>query len=109
LWKHFECKKCGRCCRCIGLPFDAGKLGGIANFLGITEEEVVERYYGKIVVEKGNRKIHFQDEKRTPCPFLNTDNNCSIYEVRPHGCRMYPVETDGGRQGVDCPGLVIPE
>ena len=55
-----------------------------------------------------------KDEKEKPKAIAIVKHHgnfhtCSIYEVRPHGCRMYPVETDAGRQGVDCPGLVIPE
>jgi Fe-S-cluster containining protein len=26
----------------------------------------------------------------SPCPFLGTDNYCSIYSVRPQACREYP-------------------
>jgi hypothetical protein len=28
--------------------------------------------------------------KKLPCSFLNDDNKCSIYEIRPAGCRTYP-------------------
>ena len=27
---------------------------------------------------------------QTPCPFLQEDNYCLIYEVRPKACRQYP-------------------
>jgi hypothetical protein len=26
----------------------------------------------------------------SPCPFLQVDNACAIYEVRPRACREYP-------------------
>jgi Fe-S-cluster containining protein len=26
----------------------------------------------------------------TPCVFLQNDNTCSIYEIRPRACREYP-------------------
>ncbi len=32
--------------------------------------------------------------KLSPCPFLQPDHYCSIYEVRPKACRDYP-HTDG--------------
>ena len=28
--------------------------------------------------------------KSTPCPFLGSDNFCSIYEDRPSDCRRFP-------------------
>lgn len=28
--------------------------------------------------------------KSLPCPFLGTDNFCSIYEVRPSDCHRFP-------------------
>lgn len=28
--------------------------------------------------------------KSSPCTFLNEDNTCSIYEMRPQACREYP-------------------
>jgi Fe-S-cluster containining protein len=28
--------------------------------------------------------------KKAPCPFLNADNYCSIYNSRPTACREYP-------------------
>jgi Fe-S-cluster containining protein len=28
--------------------------------------------------------------KSRPCPFLQSDNRCKVYEVRPKSCRGYP-------------------
>lgn len=28
--------------------------------------------------------------RQLPCPFLGTDNFCSIYDVRPKACREFP-------------------
>ena len=28
--------------------------------------------------------------KSSPCPFLNDDNTCFVYDVRPQACREYP-------------------
>ena len=28
--------------------------------------------------------------KQSPCVFLNTDNTCQIYDVRPSDCARYP-------------------
>jgi len=107
LWERFECQKCGRCCAEIGLPFYGLQLEKIANFLGLSRDQVIERYYGRIVVENGKKMVEFEDDKRTPCPFLLDDNTCRIYPVRPEGCQAYPIDTDLRAQGVDCPGYAL--
>jgi Fe-S-cluster containining protein len=109
LWNQFTCQKCGRCCRKTRLPWDPDRLTDIAEFLGISREEVVNKYYGRVVEANDQKMIEWADEKRTPCPFLQLDNTCKIYTVRPTECRLYPVETDCGRQGIDCLGLTISE
>jgi Fe-S-cluster containining protein len=39
----------------------------------------------------------------SPCPFL-ANNSCSIYEIRPLGCRLFP-KTAFGMQTQDCEAL----
>lgn len=102
-WVLFECQRCGKCCTEIGLPYDPDSIFEIAKFFNLTVAQVIEKYYGRIVEER--KKWEPEDHKRTPCPFLAADGDiksCSIYSVRPLGCRLYPFETDGGRAGVDC-------
>ena len=107
-WKFFKCQRCGRCCREIGLPYDAESAIRIAESLSVSLTELIERYYGEFV--RNGQFWRSQDEKRTPCPFLIKDGgkcSCRIYPIRPYGCKMYPLETDFGCQGVDCPALRI--
>lgn len=110
-WELFECQRCGRCCNKHGLPHDiyndGERFSEIAQFLKLTVEQVIEKYYGRIT-EDGEH-WESEDHKRTPCPFLRLEagnkTTCIIYEVRPRGCRLYPFDT--GRGGVDCPGARI--
>ncbi len=39
----------------------------------------------------GHYSLHYQELKRSfdPCPFLNDDNLCSVYEARPVICRAF--------------------
>lgn len=104
LWKYFECHRCGKCCIEIGLPYDPHSIFSIAETMGLSVRETIERYYGTYT-EDGQHWIS-DDSKRTPCPFLRFENECfycMIYSVRPEGCRLYPMQTDAGPQGVDCP------
>jgi Fe-S-cluster containining protein len=103
--KLFDCQRCGRCCVEIGLPYDPKIIFEMAKFLGLEVLEVIEKYYGQ-VTEDGKDWVS-SDHKRTPCPFITEysgTKSCAIYTVRPSGCRLYPLDTDGGRQDVDCPG-----
>ncbi len=107
-WELFECKRCGRCCTQIGLPYDPWRIFEIAKFLNLEVAQVIEKYYGRLV--KNGKEWESEDFKRTPCPFLKTSGDmreCAIYGVRPIGCELYPFGTDGGRCGVECPAADI--
>jgi hypothetical protein len=47
------------------------------------ESEFIETYLK--VDEEGDFVV-----KSTPCPFLGSDNFCSIYEHRPSDCQRFP-------------------
>jgi hypothetical protein len=47
------------------------------------ESDFIERYLR--LDEEGDYVV-----KTTPCPFLGSDNYCSIYEVRPSDCERFP-------------------
>ena len=107
-WKYFKCQQCGKCCEEIGLAYDPYSLKEIANYLKISINELIETYYGKFTTD--GKYFEPDDNKRTPCPFLKSEESmkfCAIYPVRPEGCRLYPLETDFGRDGVDCPAANI--
>jgi Fe-S-cluster containining protein len=107
-WHLFKCQRCGKCCTEIGLPYDPKSIFEIATFLNLAVDQVIGKYYGR-VVEDG-KYWESEDHKRTPCPFLTLAGDrkcCAIYSVRPLGCRLYPFETDLGRAGVDCAGASI--
>jgi Fe-S-cluster containining protein len=107
-WGYFKCQQCGKCCAGIGLPYDPESIYKIAEYLNLSIDQVIEKYYGRIV--EAGKSWESDDNKRTPCPFLKTNGElkfCSIYEVRPSGCKSYPLDTDFGRNGVDCKAAEI--
>ena len=98
MWKYFECQRCGKCCLELGLPYDSEALSKISSYLNISKEEVVEKYYGRL--SEDGSKWESNDSKRIPCPFLKSTcagYYCEIYPARPEGCRVYPMESVGGR------------
>ncbi len=101
-WELFECQRCGICCMDIELPYDPKSIFEIAEFLGLTLEQTIERHYGRITED--GQSLEFEERKRKPCPFLTTDRDgkksCRIHSVKPDGCRLYPFDSTGG---LDCP------
>ncbi|MFC1968728.1 YkgJ family cysteine cluster protein [Chloroflexota bacterium] len=92
------CHRCAHCCQEIGYPHEPAKEHAIAQQLGISYEDFITTYIGDII---GNQKVN--PKPRAPCPFLS-GNTCTIYQVRPCGCRKYPLKTDCGSAGIDCKG-----
>jgi Fe-S-cluster containining protein len=108
MWNYFQCQQCGTCCEKIGLPYDEVSFFQIADFLKMPVEKIIENYYGNFSPD--GSYWEYVDSKRTPCPFLKHTGGkcfCEIYSVRPEGCRLYPIDTDSGREGIDCPAWAI--
>ena len=106
LWANFNCQRCGKCCE-GDLPWDPSRHKEIAAFLNITTDDLFNTYYGKI---SPNGRVELYDSKRAPCPFYKSEHNvnkCTIYPVRPEGCRLFPFDSDGGCAGVDCSAAKI--
>jgi len=106
-WSNFKCESCGKCCTQIGLPYDAGFIGRLSDYFGDDVVQLVSKYYGQ--VSSDGKSIEFDESKRTPCPFLKKNDDlllCSIYNIRPEGCRLYPIETDWADGGISCPGYL---
>ena len=94
----FLCTKCGVCCT-------------LEDFLTAGQTKANPELDAKIKVlfDELGKRWEANEAKydnyiaRTPCPFL-INNVCSIYELRPGGCRLFP-KTAFGMQTQDCPAL----
>lgn len=86
---RFACTGCGACC--IGRKDDyvlvnRGEADAIQLFLGLSRDWFRRRYLTKL--DHGEYGINLGPDGR--CPFLNADDMCSIYTIRPRQCRSYP-------------------
>lgn len=88
VFETVDCLKCANCCKTISPRFKTPDLVRVAKFLGIKQSELIEKYLR--LDEDGDYVV-----KSSPCPFLGSDNYCSIYDARPGDCRKYPY-TDSG-------------
>ncbi len=78
-----DCLECANCCTTTGPLLTDKDISRISKHLRIKDAEFVDEYVR--MDEDGDQVF-----KAMPCPFLGSDNYCSIYEHRPKACREYP-------------------
>lgn len=98
----FLCTKCGVCCTLEDF-LAAGEINSkpeehpeVHNKIKILFEALGEKW-------EANEAKYDEYVMHTPCPFL-VEKSCSIYEIRPDGCRLFP-KTAFGMQTQDCEAL----
>src|SRR6188768_295514 len=82
-FEKIDCLQCANCCRNYSPRFKTPDIKRISKVLGLRESVFIEKYL--VVDEEGDFVVN-----KKPCPFLGTDNFCSIYEDRPSDCRRFP-------------------
>ncbi len=80
---QINCLDCANCCRALGPRISDKDIDKMAKALRIKPSDVVQRYLTK------DEDYDFVF-KAMPCPFLQKDNYCLIYDSRPKACREYP-------------------
>lgn len=82
-FEKIDCLSCANCCRNYSPRFKTPDIKRISKHLRMKESNFIETYLR--LDEEGDYVVH-----STPCPFLGTDNFCSIYENRPSDCVRFP-------------------
>ena len=82
-FKKMDCLSCANCCKTTSPIFRDADIRRISKHLRVKEGKFISDYL---------KMDEEQDYvlKSTPCSFLEKDNSCSIYDVRPLACREYP-------------------
>ena len=80
---EINCLECGNCCRSLGPMILEKDIDVLSKSQRMKPSDFMEKYLRKD--EDGD--FVFQS---MPCPFLGSDNYCSVYENRPKACREYP-------------------
>ncbi len=82
-FRQINCLECANCCKTIspGIYYSDIKRLGIALKMKVTD--IISTYL--VLDDEGVYGF-----KQTPCPFLDENNYCAIYESRPKACREYP-------------------
>jgi Fe-S-cluster containining protein len=82
-FEQIDCLKCARCCKGFSPRFKGPDIKRISKVLGLKETALIEKY------------LVYDDEGdyvavTSPCPFLEENNQCAIYEDRPSDCQRFP-------------------
>ena len=83
VFENTNCLACGNCCKTTPAIVERSDVKRIAKYLNTTPKGFIRKY----LLEDFNGELFIQ---KVPCTFLNEDNTCAIYEVRPKACREYP-------------------
>lgn len=83
VFSEIDCLDCANCCKTTSPIFRDKDIDRLSDHLRMRPAEFVQKY------------LHMDAEghyvlNTAPCPFLGSDNYCSVYEQRPLACREYP-------------------
>lgn len=82
-FSKIDCLQCANCCKHYSPRFKTPDIKRISRHLRMKESDFIETYLR--LDEEGDYVV-----KSTPCPFLQNDNRCSIYDERPSDCERFP-------------------
>ncbi len=82
-FQRIDCLECANCCKTTSPIFRDVDVKRISKKLKCSTREFEDEYLRRD--EDGDLVL-----KSSPCTFLNEDNTCSIYDMRPQACREYP-------------------
>ncbi len=83
VFRSTNCLACANCCKTTSPVFTTKDIERLAKYFRLKPGQFIERY------------LHIDAEQdyvlnAAPCPFLNADNTCQVYDYRPGACREYP-------------------
>jgi len=83
---RIDCTQCANCCRRMMVELTVSEIETIAEYLGATFAEVMQKH---IDPEPGDSGHKIMRTEHNGCTFLD-GNRCSIYDARPAACREFP-------------------
>ncbi|MBB1140837.1 YkgJ family cysteine cluster protein [Myroides sp. WP-1] len=83
VFKKIDCLSCANCCKTTGPLFTSADIERISKHLRLKPQQFIDQY---LKIDEDNDYVLQQ----VPCTFLDAENYCMIYDVRPKACREYP-------------------
>jgi len=78
-----DCLQCANCCKTTSPIFTDKDIERVAKHFKMKIYDFTKQF---LEVDEDS----FFILKSVPCTFLDEDNSCSIYDVRPKACKEYP-------------------
>jgi Fe-S-cluster containining protein len=82
-FKKTDCLDCANCCKTTGPLFTSADIERISKSFRQKPQQFIDQY---LRIDEDNDYVL----KSVPCAFLDSDNKCFIYDVRPKACREFP-------------------
>jgi uncharacterized protein len=83
VFEEVDCLTCANCCKTTSPIFYPADIDRLAKFLRMKPGDFMQEY---LRVDEDSDYVL----KSSPCPFLDNDNYCKVYDERPKACREYP-------------------
>lgn len=83
VFAEVDCLTCANCCKTTSPIFYQTDIERVAKALRLKPGEFIEKY---LRIDEDKDYVL----KSSPCPFLDQDNYCQVYDDRPKACREYP-------------------
>ncbi|MCE7863479.1 MAG: YkgJ family cysteine cluster protein [Bacteroidetes bacterium CHB5] len=83
VFEELDCLTCANCCKTTSPIFYQTDIERVAKALRMKPGDFIETY---LRVDEDNDFVL----KSAPCPFLDSENYCTVYDSRPRACREYP-------------------
>ena len=83
VFEQTDCLACANCCKSLGPRITDADIRRVSKSLHIKPSQFTDDFLR--IDEDGDYVF-----KSMPCPFLQSDNRCRIYDDRPAACREYP-------------------
>jgi len=82
-FEELDCLKCANCCKTTSPIFRDVDIQRISKKLKMSPQDFENSY---LKMDEENDWVL----QSSPCTFLQPDNTCFIYDIRPQACREYP-------------------
>ena len=83
VFEEINCLDCANCCKTTSPIFYQTDIERVARALKMKLGDFVEKY---LRIDEDRDYVL----KSSPCPFLDEENYCRVYDDRPKACREYP-------------------
>lgn len=82
-FRKTNCLQCANCCKTTGPLFTTADIERISKHFRQKPQQFINQY---LRIDEDNDYVL----QNVPCTFLDAENYCMIYEVRPKACREFP-------------------